>query len=41
MNAQQIIDESNTSEFLSLFYPEIYRHEEADLNLTKCLRRLK
>lgn len=41
MNAQQIINESNFKDNLSLFYPAIAKQEQADLNLTKCLRRLK
>ena len=39
MNAQEIINKSNFTDNLSLFYPKLAEQKQADLNLTKCLRR--
>ena len=39
MNAQEIINDSNIQDNLSLFYPSMAEQKQADLNLTKCLRR--
>ena len=43
MNAQEIINQSepNSTDYLEVFYPEIYTQRQADLNLSKCLRDLK
>jgi len=40
-SAQQLINESNIPDFKEMFYPEKAKLEQADLNITKCLRRLK
>ena len=36
--AQQIIEESNFTDNLEFFYPEIAMQKQADLNITKILR---
>jgi len=41
MNAQEIIDNSNFQDNLSLFYPSIAAQQQADFNLTKCLMEVK
>jgi hypothetical protein len=41
MLAQQIIDESNFTNFKEIFYPELDMQEKTDLNITKILRDLK
>ena len=35
-NAQEIIDEAETSDFMQMFYPSIHAHELAEVNLSKC-----
>jgi len=41
-NTQDIINEVKIKQEdnLKLFYPELYKQKEADLNITKCLREL-
>lgn len=41
MNAQEIVNNSNSTDHLSLFYPIIAKQKQADLNLTKCLKEVK
>ena len=41
MNAQDIIEQSNFTDNLSLFYPEIAEQKLADSNLSKLLREVK
>ena len=35
MNAQEIIDASNSEDKLGLFYPEIAKHKQAEFNLER------
>ena len=39
--AQQLIEESNFTDNLEFFYPEIAKQEQADLNITKILKIMK
>lgn len=41
MNAQEIINTSNFKDNLSLFYPDMAKQKQADLNLTKLLKEVK
>lgn len=41
--AQQIIDESNIDgdKNMKMFYPTLFKLNQADSNITKCLRKFK
>lgn len=42
MNAQELIDSAKpVNDHLSLFYPEVAKQRQADLNITKCLKEVK
>lgn len=41
MNSQQIVDQSEFTDFKAMFYPELAAAEQTDLNITKILRDLR
>lgn len=41
MNAQEIIDQSKCTDWKKVFYPELWKKEQAELNLIKCIRKIK
>ncbi|KKN69632.1 hypothetical protein LCGC14_0439350 [marine sediment metagenome] len=40
MNAQEIINDSQQTDFEAMFYPVISEHKKVDINISKCLRDL-
>lgn len=42
MDAQEVIDTcSGGTDFIKIFYPDLYKQDQADFNITKILRDLK